>query len=204
MFCSLQWRPTTWWGPANLPSLWRWSASLASLDMSSGRLDSIFAAHTSKYFKNWYLWIFFQEQGQDHNEQTGWFSFVHHLLKQAMKKIFHTATRLVICWGQSWVMSTRVGWLQVNINCFLMIRNIDCWRFPHCLLNSMIFSTRIFISPQITRSWCPWLTVPGWCQKLLPRQCGATRWSAMIWVLFPLWNRWFDQMCDSTFLLSNK
>ena len=195
VFFSLRWRPTTWWGPANPPSLWRLSASLESSDMSSGRQFSIWAA--PKMLLEFISINFFRNKDKIITNKQVSFPLVETTISHQERKHLDIAARLGTCWGQNIIQKITLkplfliwpppGWSHAEDkieprqrgwggcryaqthHCCQNIWEIDCWMYQHC--------HKRFASNN-SRSWCPWLPVPGRCQELLP----STVWShQMIW-----------------------
>ena len=178
MFFSLRWRPTTWWGPDNPPSWWRLSASLESLDTSSGRQFSIWAAPKMlQYFLEFISINFFQEQGQDHNEQTGQFSTCWNNNQPSRKKASW------YCPQVGHMLRTKLSHVNeggVAAGMHIHLHIIVAKTYGKRLLNLSTLSTitQEEFASNNSRSRCPWLAVPGRCQELLP----STVWShQMIW-----------------------
>ena len=194
-FFSLRWRPTTWWGPANPPSLWRLSASLESSDMSSGRQFSIWAA--PKMLLEFISINFFRNKDKIITNKQVSFPLVETTISHQERKHLDIAARLGTCWGQNIIQKITLkplfliwpppGWSHAEDkieprqrgwggcryaqthHCCQNIWEIECWMYQHC--------HKRFASNN-SRSWCPWLPVPGRCQELLP----STVWShKMIW-----------------------
>ena len=76
-------------------------------------------------------------------------------------------------------------------HCCQNIWEIDCWMYQHC--------HKRFASNN-SRSWCPWLPVPGRCQELLP----STVWShKMIWHGVRNWYQLCSIVEQMIFLMSS-